>query len=107
MLSEVEPNDDGTYTINNRIKTLRLCAEEISRGEVIIDEFPVGLERFYDNAAPDAASPSLYEFRSTLRLPKGRQKPLHSACSDDAHGEAVRGRRRFSISGCGEGEFRK
>ena len=82
MLSEVEPNDDGTYTIKNRIKTLRLRAEEISRGEVIIDEFPVGLERFYDAAAPDAASPL------AIRIPPHaapaearRQKPLHS---DDA-----------------------
>ena len=93
MLSEVEPNDDGTYTIKNRIKTLRLRAEEISRGEVIIDEFPVGLERFYAAAAPDAASPSLYEFRRTLRLPKREGKSLYTVTTQcfDAHGEAVEG----------------
>lgn len=93
MLSEVEPNDDGTYTIKNRIKTLRLRAEEISRGEVIIDEFPVGLERFYDADAPDAASLSLYEFRRTLRLPKREGKSLYTVTTQcfDAHGDPVEG----------------
>ena len=94
MLSEVEPNDDGTYTIKNRIKTLRLRAEEISRSEVIIDEFPVGLERFYDDdAAPGKASPSLYEFRRTLRLPKRDGKSLYTVTTQcfDAHGKPVEG----------------
>ena len=93
MLSEVEPNDDGTYTIKNRIKTLRLRAEEISRGEVIIDEFPVGLERFYDAAAPGEGSPSIYEFRCTLRLPKRDGKSLYTVTTQcfDAYGEPVEG----------------
>ncbi len=93
MLSEVEPNDDGTYSIKNRITTLRLRAEEISRGEVIIDEFPVGLERFYDAAEPDKGSPSIYEFRRTLRLPKREGKSLYTVKTQgfDAHGEPVEG----------------
>lgn len=93
MLSEVEPNDDGTYSIKNRITTLRLRAEEISRGEVIIDEFPVGLERFYDAAEPDKGSPSIYEFRRTLRLPKREGKSLYTVTTQgfDAHGEPVEG----------------
>ena len=68
-------------------------AEEISRGEVIIDEFPVGLERFYDAAAPGKASPSIYEFRCTLHLPKRDGKSLYTVTTQcfDAHGEAVAG----------------
>lgn len=92
-LSEAEPNDDGTYTIKNRITTLRLRAEEISRGEEIIDEFPVGLERFYDAAAPEKAAPSIYEFRRALRLPKRVGKSLYTVTTQgfDAHGEPVEG----------------
>lgn len=93
MLSEVEPNGDGTYTVKNRIAKIRLRAEEISRGEVIADEFPVGLERFYDESKPDEGSPSIYEFRRTLRLPKREGKSLYTVTAQgfDVRGEPVEG----------------
>lgn len=92
-LSEVKQNDDGTYTIKNRIAKIRYRLEEKSTGEVIEKDFPTGLERYYDPRDEKWASPSIYEFRHTITVPGGGKKRLYTVTTEafDSRGEPVGG----------------
>lgn len=91
MLSEVDDNEDGTFTIRNRIASIRYRFDEKSSGEVFEMEFPMGLDRFYGEGS--AASPSIYEFRHTVKLPGSGRKRLYTVTAEgfDMHGEKVSG----------------
>ncbi|MCQ4764271.1 hypothetical protein [Cloacibacillus evryensis] len=92
-LSEVEQNDDGTFTIKNRIAKIRYRFEEKSLGEVIEKELPTGLERCYDPRDEKWTSPSIYEFRHTITLPGTAKKRLYTVTVEafDSRGAPVDG----------------
>ncbi|MDO5114812.1 MAG: hypothetical protein Q4D58_01805 [Synergistaceae bacterium] len=93
MLSDVEENGDGSFTIKNRIAGVRYRLEEKSLGELIELEFPTGLERFYDPRDEKWASPSIYEFRHEIKLPAAPGKRLYTVSTEtlDSRGEKVIG----------------
>lgn len=88
-LSEVVPEPDAAFTIQNRIDKICYVFEDMLDGVFHTEEHRVGLTRFYE-AGP---SVSIYEFRHTFTLPqslRGRVVTVF-ASAYDSRGEKVRG----------------
>lgn len=70
LLSKVIPNDDGTFTVGNRIAKLRYNFVNMIEGTLYSDEKTVLLERFFDPKDVTQINKSIYEFRHSFQLPK-------------------------------------
>lgn len=69
-LSEVIPNDDGTFEVGNRISRIRYKFVDMIEGLLYETEKEVSLERRYKNPDGEWSLGSIYEFRHFLDLPE-------------------------------------
>lgn len=85
-LSEVTANDDGTYTIGNRIAKVRYEFIDGASGEILYAaERPVELSRKYEDSSGKWSADSIYEFRHEFALPKslyGKIFTVHAKAYD-------------------------
>lgn len=87
--SEVIPEDDGSFTVQNRIDKIRYRFEDMTDGVLHEEEREVGLARIFGGKP----SVSIYEFRHALNLPeslRGRVVTVFVSALDK-HGETVEG----------------
>ncbi|MEA4873601.1 MAG: hypothetical protein VB076_12425 [Synergistaceae bacterium] len=70
MLSEVIPNDDGTFEVGNRISTIRYRFVDMIEGLLYETKRAVSLERRYKNPYGEWSLGSIYEFRHYFDLPE-------------------------------------
>lgn len=88
-LSEVVPEEDGSFTIQNRIRDIHYQFNDILRGVTHEAEHEVGLARRFGGRT----DVSIYEFRHTLSIPetlRGRVLTV-TVSARDSHGEPVEG----------------
>ncbi len=85
MLSEVTPNDDGTFTIGNRIDKIRYVFEDMIDGVLLTEERPVFLTRNYRSDGTEWSADSIYEFCHNFDIPEamyGRIVTVHVSALD-------------------------
>lgn len=70
MLSEVIPNDDGTFEVGNRISNIRYRFVDMIDGVLHEESKEAFLERNYMNSGGEWSLDSIYEFRHLLNLPE-------------------------------------
>ncbi len=70
MLSEVIPNDDGTFEVGNRISHIRYRFVDMIDGVLHEESKEVFLERKYRNSDGEWSLGSIYEFRHFFDLPE-------------------------------------
>ena len=91
-MSDVTPNDDGTFAIGNRIAVLHYEFTDMMAGTLYSSDMPISLDRFY-GADKEILSNSIYEFRHSFVFPEemnGRVVTV-STIGYDKYGEAVDG----------------
>lgn len=69
-LSEVIPNDDGTFEVGNRISRIRYKFVDMIEGLLYEADREVSLERLYKNTDGEWSLGSIYEFRHFFDLPE-------------------------------------
>lgn len=69
-LSEVIPNDDGTFCVGDRITSIRYRFTDMTDGLLFEDTREVMLERRYRTSSEDHVLGSIYEFRHLFNLPE-------------------------------------
>lgn len=69
MLSEVTPNDDGTFEVGNRISNIRYRFVDMIDGLLHEESKEVFLQRNYRSSGEEWSLDSIYEFRHLLDLP--------------------------------------
>ena len=70
MLSEVIPNDDGTFEVENQIRHIRYRFVDMMDGVLHEESKEVFLERNYRNSDGEWSLDSIYEFRHFFDLPE-------------------------------------
>ena len=70
MLSEVIPNDDGTYEVGNRISNIRYRFVDMIEGILYEQSKEVFLQRNYRRSRGEQSLDSIFEFRHTIDLPE-------------------------------------
>lgn len=86
-LNDVVANDDGTYTMNNRIATVRYTLLDGAQEVLSFDAKRVELTRTGINTKP-----SIYEFRHDIPIPATFNKPWTvRVAAFDSHGVPVQG----------------
>lgn len=88
-LSEVVPEEDGSFTIQNRIRRIRYQFRDAFRGVLHEEEHEVGMARRFGGKS----DVSIYEFRHTLGIPETLRGRVVTVCVSafDSHGEPVEG----------------
>ncbi len=69
MLSQVTPNDDGTFEVGNRISKIRYRFVDMIGGILHEESKEVFLQRNYRNSGEEYSLDSIYEFRHSFDLP--------------------------------------
>ncbi len=92
-LSEVIPNDDGTFDVGNRIHRIRYKFVSMIEGTLYETEKEVLLERKYTNHNDAWTFESIYEFRHYFVLPEGLNGKIVTVYVDalDKNDEEVEG----------------
>ncbi len=70
MLSEVIPNDDGTFVVGNRISRIRYRFVDMIDGVIHEESKAVFLQRNYRSSDEEWSLDSIYEFRHLFLLPE-------------------------------------
>lgn len=93
MLSEVIPNDDGTFEVGNRISYIQYRFADMIDGVLHEESKEVFLRRNYRNAEEEWPLDSIYEFRHLFHLPEVLNGRILTVYVDayDKKGERVEG----------------
>lgn len=70
LLSEVEPNSDGTFSVNSRISYLHYDFVNMIEGTLHSENKPVLLQRTFEENNTKLTEESIYEFRHAFRFPQ-------------------------------------
>ena len=82
MLSEVIPNDDGTFEVGNRISNIRYRFVDMIDGVLHEESKEVFLQRNYRSSVGGWSLDSIYEFRHLFDLPDILSGRILTVCVD-------------------------
>ena len=91
--SDVVSNNDGSYTVNNRIAYLHYDFVNMIEGSLHSEKKSVELERIFEDKETLRREKSIYEFRHTFNLPKNMDGKIVTVTTKgyDIRGDIVDG----------------